>query len=482
MKEQFVNQLASYIESLQPIIHVNDFDFVKNIEIILEIAEENTTVYEYAIAGFYRDLKTQREVAVSDVFSFLKSLDEKKECNLFVVFQDIDQLLNDPIFIFYLKTISFKNLTVENYNITFFIISNNITFPIELKNFAVSFKPPTPNQSEILQQVSKFVTELNIDITKNELEKISFSLLGLSEYEISRVLSINYQSQGSLHTLNNNIYNQILSKNNIIEVIDEKRSFNSIGGLNNIKNYIYQRTKIFQTPERAVLFGVDLPKGIFLIGDSGSGKSSIVKAISYSFNVILIKLNIKKIVSKNIAKSEEQLLNTLKNIELMGRTVVWLDRLDELFLDFHNRDRIINLLGIFFSWIKQKKEFQNISFAVVTANNIDLVPHEIFRSNSFDEVFEIGLPDIYEREEIITIHLKNRNQKLETLDIKVLKNETQGLKGSEIESSIRKSIEKAFIESERKITTEDILEQIKIIKKQKETSKTHKNEKNRLEN
>ena len=419
------------------------------------------------MSGFYRDLKTNQEVSKVDIFNFLKAFDEKKEGNYFLVFQDINSILNDAILIHYIKSIAFKNIHTENYNITIFIVSNNITFPLELKNLAVTLKPPFPNQEEINNQIFEFLTDLNISISQNKRKKLAVSLLGLSKFEISRILNINYQATGTLDTLDKNIYNQILAKNSVIKIINERVDFNSIGGVSYIKDYIYQRTKIFQTPEKARHFGVDLPKRIFIIGNSGSGKSSIVKAIAYSFNVILIQLNLQKIISKDINESEKLLLNTLKNIELMGKTVVWLNRLDDLFLDSHNRDHVIHLLGITFTWMRKRKELKSISFSVVTANNLKLIPHEIFRSNSFDEIFKVEYPNIHEREEIFSIHLKRRNQNIKNINLSLVSQKSEGLKGSEIETVIRKSIEKAFIDSERKIKTEDFLNQIEIIKENK---------------
>jgi SpoVK/Ycf46/Vps4 family AAA+-type ATPase len=98
-------------------------------------------------------------------------------------------------------------------------------------------------------------------------------------------------------------------------------------------------------------------------------------------------------------------------------------------------------------------------FVVATSNDILSLPPEILRKGRFDEIFFVDLPDLQERKEIFSIHLKRRNKNPDDFNIHRLAEETKGFSGAEIEQTIISALYSAYSGSGN-LATELILEEI----------------------
>ena len=64
----------------------------------------------------------------------------------------------------------------------------------------------------------------------------------------------------------------------MLEIVNFSESIEDIGGLENLKDWLYRKAFIFRELDKAIKFGVDVPKGIMIIGMPGCGKSLTAKA------------------------------------------------------------------------------------------------------------------------------------------------------------------------------------------------------------
>lgn len=82
------------------------------------------------------------------------------------------------------------------------------------------------------------------------------------------------------------------------------------------------------------------------------------------------------------------------------------------------------------------QEKKDTVFVVGTANDLFRLPPEFLRKGRFDEIFFVDLPQPDERDTILRIHLKQRNQVPEQFDIPTLVAATEGFSGAEIEQAV----------------------------------------------
>lgn len=469
MKNSARDLMASYIDALYPIIYINHFDFKVIDEIITDITD-NRKIVEYNNGLGIVDFKTKSTMKECDLYNFLNLVkDDGYEHAMFIVLKDVHSQLDKPEIVSLLKYIAERNLYNENYNASVFIVSSKLCIPDELEDLITVFDMPLPSVSEIKNIMVNFTKDLEIDVTDDVLSEIALSFKGLNEFQVKQILNLAYQDGGCLDFDDKRLIlsqkEQLIKKAGLLEMIPVNESIEDIGGLENLKEWLYKKERIFNQLDKAIKFGVDIPKGIMIVGMPGCGKSLAAKATAKLFEIPLVRLDVGRLLGKYIGESEENMRKALKLSEAISPCVLWIDEIEKAFSGVGSSgggsDVTTRLFGQFLTWMQEK---ENTVFIVATANDISKIPAEFLRKGRFDELFYVDFPNDEERRKIIEIHLKKRHKWNKELDIISLVKLTSGYNGADLEAIVKDAIESCFIEGREQLTTEDLKSAQKNIK------------------
>lgn len=466
MKRSAVNILASYIDALHPIIYINHFDF-KVIDDAITCVAKNAKCIEFNNALGLVDFKTKSPMQECDLEHFLKlTMDDGFEQETFIILKDVHGELNNPKIIALLKRIAENNLYNDEYSATIFILSEIMVIPCELENYITVFDIPLPTITEILTIINDFIADLEITVEQDTINDIALSLKGLNEFQIKQILNLAYQDGGCIDKEDKLLIlkekEQFIKKSGMLEIVNFTETIDDIGGLENLKEWLIRKAKVFSNLDKAIKFGVDVPKGIMIIGMPGCGKSLTAKATASLFEIPLVRLDVGRLLGKYVGESEENMRKALKLSEAISPCVLWIDEIEKAFAGVGDaggsNDVTTRLFGQFLTWMQEK---ENTVFIVATANNISKMPPEFLRKGRFDELFFVDLPNGEERRKILDIHLKKRKKWNKGIDSIALIKETEGFNGSDLEAVVKETIERAFIDGKEAIITEDLLKSVK---------------------
>lgn len=469
MKNSARDLMASYIDALYPIIYINHFDFKVIDEIITDIAD-NRKIVEYNNGLGIVNFKTKSTMKECDLYNFLNLVkDDGYEHAMFIVLKDVHSQLDKPEIVSLLKYIAERNLYNENYNASVFIVSSKLCIPDELEDLITIFDVSLPSVSEIKNIMVNFIKDLEIDVADDVLSEIALSFKGLNEFQVKQILNLAYQDGGCLDFDDKRLIlsqkEQLIKKAGLLEMIPVNESIEDIGGLENLKEWLYKKERVFNQLDKAIKFGVDIPKGIMIVGMPGCGKSLAAKATAKLFEIPLVRLDVGRLLGKYIGESEENMRKALKLSEAISPCVLWIDEIEKAFSGIGSSgggsDVTTRLFGQFLTWMQEK---ENTVFIVATANDISKIPAEFLRKGRFDELFYVDFPNDEERRKIIEIHLKKRHKWNKDLDIISLVKLTSGYNGADLEAIVKDAIESCFIESREQLTTEDLKSAQKNIK------------------
>ena len=461
MKNSARDMLASYIDALYPIIYINHFDFKIIDDIVLDISDSRKVI-EYNNGLGIVDFKTKSVMKECDLFSFLKLVkDDGYDHSVFIVLKDVHTQLDNPEIVSLLKYIAERNLYNECYNASIFIVASKFCIPEELEDLITVFDLPLPTVSEIKNIMIEFTKDLDIQVLEDVLSEIALSFKGLNEFQIKQILNLAYQDGGVLDFDDKQLIlsqkEQLIKKAGLLEMIPVHETIDDIGGLENLKEWLYKKECIFNQLDKATKFGVDIPKGIMIVGMPGCGKSLAAKATAKLFEIPLVRLDVGRLLGKYIGESEENMRKALRLSEAISPCVLWIDEIEKAFSGVGGSgggsDVTTRLFGQFLTWMQEK---ENTVFIVATANNISRIPPEFLRKGRFDELFYVDFPNDEERRKIIEIHLKKRNKWNKELDIISLVKLTGGDNGADLEDIVKDAIENCFIEGRVQLTTEDL--------------------------
>ena len=83
-------------------------------------------------------------------------------------------------------------------------------------------------------------------------------------------------------------------------MIPLKETIDDIGGLENLKAWFIKKAKVYKNMNNAKKYGVDMPKGVLIVGVPGCGKSLNAKAVANLFEVPLLRLDMGRLMGKYV--------------------------------------------------------------------------------------------------------------------------------------------------------------------------------------
>lgn len=338
--------------------------------------------------------------------------------------------------------------------------------PLELEKDMVVLDFPLPDLAELNQVLSGQLEKIKGRRLSTEVrEKLLKAALGLTKDEAEKVYRKAYVKANRLTEEEVNIIlsekKQLIRRNGILEYIEEDATIDSVGGLDELKKWLRQRSGAFT--ERAREYGLPQPKGMLILGVPGCGKSLIAKTTARLWALPLLRLDMGRVYDGSmVGRSEANLRNALKTAESISPGILFIDELDKAFAggtgsadsDGGTSSRIF---GSFLTWMQEKT---SPVFVMATANRIERLPGEFLRKGRFDEIFFVDLPTPEERQHIFNIHLSKRRNDISRFDLEQLAKVAEGFSGAEIEQAIIASMYEAFAQ-DREFTQLDIIAAIK---------------------
>lgn len=379
-----------------------------------------------------------------DPVSALQAIGHRPGPGYFVL-KDIAPFLTRPEVVRALRDLYYTSRDTPGRHV--FVLSAELVLPESLHKeiYLVEIGPPT--EDEIAEQLARTRTEHpEYGLPADAAGEIVLALKGLTEAEIRQVLHrVGQRGLADKDRVLDEIFAEkrtIVKKSGYLEFAPPRYDIAGLGGLDNLKEWLTRRRKLFS--REALAAGVPVPKGLLMMGVSGCGKSLAVKVISSLWQVPLFRLDMNLVFSGMYGTPEEAFHKALRTIESVAPAILWLDEIENALGMEEGGIKIdSHIFSAFLTWMQEKPP---LIFIAATANRINALPAEIIRKGRFDQVFFCDLPVDEERIEIFRIHLQKNGAKPEDFDFKMLAVMTQGWNGAEIEQAVISARTDAYYE------------------------------------
>ena len=456
-------QLIKYVDAGYPIIFINSFEEIKTDAIIKEVMGGREGLEWNGAKGFVDFRTKQPLIKGKNLVETLRLLDSDNELDRkFLVLKDAIGFLEEQEVTALLKDVALQ--ISQGLDTVIVIVSSIVKIPKELEKFITIVELEYPTQDEIKKQIDRFSEEQDSPISDSLLEEMSISFKGLTEFEIESLLATALAQNGMFTRQDLNLIfeqkQQMIMKSGIREMIPLKERPDDIGGLESLKTWLRRKAKVYKSINKAMDFGVDMPKGVLIAGVPGCGKSLAAKVTAQLFEVPLLRLDMGKIMGKYVGESEENMRKAISLAEAISPCVLWIDELEKAFagIDGSGSEVTVRLFGTFLTWMQEKT---SPAFVIATANDITKLPPELMRKGRFDEIFYVGLPNRKERKKIFEIHIaKRRKSDLSNIDLDMLVSKTEGYSGADIEGVVKDAVENTFADDKTSLSTDYIISSI----------------------
>lgn len=255
---------------------------------------------------------------------------------------------------------------------------------------------------------------------------------------------------------------EIIKRSEVLELMPLGK-MEDVGGLELLKDWIGETAAAYEPDARD--YGVDLPRGVALIGPPGTGKSLSAKAIAHSLGRPLVKFDVSNVFAGVVGASEARVREALKLCDAIAPCVVLIDEVDKVFdQNASSGDSGVGkrILG---KILTHMQESRSGIFWVMSANRVANLPAELLRKGRLDEVFSVTLPAEKERQQIIEIHLRKRKQDPAKMkDMQRVVEACAEFVGSEIEAAISRAVLTAYRADAKTVTADMIIAEFEATK------------------
>jgi ATP-dependent 26S proteasome regulatory subunit len=369
------------------------------------------------------------------------------------------------------------------------VLTPTLTVPPELANHMTVLDFPLPERQQIAELLDDAVesavagimaspknklteTQVRERICNGSLDAAVSSAVGLSGEQAQATFAKSLVQHhklvpGSISAEKK----RIISQDGLLEWIDPRPGgLANVGGLDLFKQHVLESAVAYSPEARA--YGLPSPKGVFLMGISGCGKSELAKAIGSELNIPIVRMDLGKLKAKYVGDSEQNLRKALNTIDAIGACEVWVDEVEKGMAGATGggSDGGVSqdALGAILTWMQERT---GDGYVVFTANDVASLPPELMRKGRFDEVFWVDLPTTPERAAIVAATLPKypkadgtpRTAEGLGIDLDAVAaatGTTNGeplFTGAEVASLIPSALKLAFIDGQREPTTDDLL-------------------------
>ena len=492
MDKNTIRKFKKCLDVNTPIICINDFDYrvnyliakaVEEAELMIqpqtyEIKEWNPALHEVNFPNFERNgNETDEEIEnhVSSLTVFLRRFFEYKKSkknplrHWIVILREIQDIIDAPSVKTMLQLISQRQVYDCDFDVTIIIICSIVNIPEELEKFVTYLDIPlVEEEKEVERLIQEHLEQFDIVDDKTQaslVDEFSSTLRGMSSFEIDRMLDKAISYNGHLAKEDREMILQqkkaMVKNSGVLELIETDKNLESIGGLDYMKNYLKRKSYIIDRLSKGKVKKLIAPKGIFIVGMPGCGKSLCAKATAKEFGVPLLKLDMGSLMDKYVGGSEKKLRKALQVAEATAPCVLWIDEIEKAFggVGGQNSEVLTRMFAHFLSWMQEKK---SLVYVVAAANRADNIPPELKRKGRFDELFCVNLPKEEEARKILDIKLKDRGY--EPKDVKLSKEAYEKMAdrfcGADIEAVVNEAAENEYLDTIREELDGIIKEQV----------------------
>ena len=219
-------------------------------------------------------------------------------------------------------------------------------------------------------------------------------------------------------------------------------TFEDVAGLPEAKEELVEVVDFLKDPEKFLVMGARIPKGVILFGPPGCGKTLLARAVAGEAGVPFFSISGSQFVEVFVGVGASRVRDLFTEAKKNAPSIVFVDEIDAvggrrmagISSASQESNQTLNEL------LSQMDGFsQNTNVVVIAATNrMDVLDPALLRAGRFDRRVAVDRPDVRAREMIFEVHVRGKPL-AEGVDLKTLAAATPGFTGADIENTVNEA-------------------------------------------
>jgi cell division protease FtsH len=240
-------------------------------------------------------------------------------------------------------------------------------------------------------------------------------------------------------------------------------TFDDVAGVEEAKEELQEIIEFLREPEKFILLGARIPRGVLLIGAPGTGKTLMAKAVSGEAVVPFFSISGSEFVEMFVGVGASRVRDLFDQAKRHSPCIVFVDEIDAvgrhrgagLGGSHDEREQTLNQMLV------EMDGFDTDTNVIVMAatNRPDILDPALLRPGRFDRRVILDRPDIRGREAILKVHVKGKP--LEPgVDLSTIAKVTPGFVGADLENLVNEAAILAARRNRRTISQSEFQESV----------------------
>ena len=238
-----------------------------------------------------------------------------------------------------------------------------------------------------------------------------------------------------------------------------KLTFKDVAGIDEEKEELEEVVEFLKNPKKFTDMGARIPKGVLLVGQPGTGKTLLAKAVAGEAGVPFFFISGSDFVEMYVGVGASRVRDLFQEAKRNAPCIIFIDEIDAVGRQrgagigggHDEREQTLNQMLV------EMDGFSANEGVIVLAatNRPDVLDKALLRPGRFDRQIVVPPPDVKAREQILAVHSKKKTF-AEDVDMKLIAKNTSGFVGADLENLLNEAALLAARQDHKAIKQKDI--------------------------